>query len=289
MGRRDERRVGLDARQQIGPQAVLVDRHRHDLQPRVREHPAVDEEARVLDDDPPRAATQQRPRQQRQPLRQPAHDQQPRRLGGDAARPPEVARQRHAQGCGAAGIGIAEGGVGQLAGGGPQRARPRCAREGGEIGHAGVEVLRHRPLRQRGRRRLDSSSPSPRRRSPRRDASSGSPRRSAARTPRRRPRARRRAAAPARASPGAACRPPGASPRIRSRSSRSSCVCSGTAPAPPLRSSVNSSSTSGPFRRPWFGPVEWSASGVRYRPVDQTTIRRTAWLIRTRSPSSAAA
>ncbi len=148
---RHEQRVGGDVGERVGAQAVCVDGDRNWLESAVCDDTAMDEEARVLDGDPSRAAGVQRAADERDPLCQAARDKRPLSAGGDTAGAPEVARERDPQLRCADRICVPERRVGHVPHDGAQRAQPCRAREACEVRHAGVEVLRQRAREPGGR------------------------------------------------------------------------------------------------------------------------------------------
>ena len=214
---RDEHRVGV---QRTGVDAVLVDRHAHDLEPgRADRGPRV-VERRILDRDPASAPRRQRPARQPQALRVAAGDDE--RGRSDAAHPHEVRGEFGAEFGIAVRLAVVERRVGHRRQHLPERRRPRAPGEGGEVrrgrgeveprGREGPSVAAGSRASAAGRRRARRRRPAPRARpAPPRGASRSSPRRRSARTPRSPPRATRRAPRRARATRAAAC------PRVRRR------------------------------------------------------------------------
>ncbi len=159
VGGGDDHRVGRHRGQGGDVDAVVVDRHRHHLEPLGFDRPAGQRVARVLDRDAAAAAPAQQLAEQPQALLVAGGHHHPLRRGHRGPHPPEVLGEGDPQLGGAGELAVAEAGVGQPSEGAPQRPAPGAAREQREVGGAGEEVdagdrRRHRGrLRERGRGR----------------------------------------------------------------------------------------------------------------------------------------
>ena len=141
----DDHRV--DVAELVDLEAVLVDSDRDGLQAGALRDLVLLRVARVLDRDPLRAVVGQRAADRALSLPEAVGDDDAAGVGDDAAHAAEVVGQRGAQRLVAARVAVAEVGVGEGVQRGAQRAQPGRAREGGDVGDAGAEVVARRDHR----------------------------------------------------------------------------------------------------------------------------------------------
>ena len=126
--------------ERVDIEAVRIDGHAGERPCPRREHRAMRRKARVLHGDRARAATGERPPQQRQPLGGARAHHHRVRIGHHAAHASQVSGELAAQLGRATPVRVGERARGGRAQHVAQRPRPQRARERGEVGRAGKEV-----------------------------------------------------------------------------------------------------------------------------------------------------
>ena len=140
MGGGHRHRVGALGREGVHAHAVLVDRHRHGVEPGRLELPAARRAPGVLHGDPAPAAGDERAPEERHPLGHARGHDHALGVGRHAAYAAEVGGKRATQLGRAARIAVVEPRVGRVAERAPDRGEPGRAREERHVGPAGPEV-----------------------------------------------------------------------------------------------------------------------------------------------------
>ena len=130
-----------DAVERVDAQALLVDGHRHDLEPRLLDREPVRVPARVLDRDALGALPAQPPAERREAGAEAAAHDHVLGVGGGAAHPRELRGERLAQLRHAARVGLAERRERRRTDRRPDRAQPRVGGKAGQVGNARPQVV----------------------------------------------------------------------------------------------------------------------------------------------------
>jgi len=138
--RRDDHGSGGGGREPVDPQAIGIDGDRDGRQPGCGELVAARGAPGILDRDPGRPARDERPCEQRHPLRHAGGHEHVPGIAGHAPHSAEVPDERTSQLGGAARIAVVEAGVGRVTQATAYRRQPTRPGEQRHVGRAGAEI-----------------------------------------------------------------------------------------------------------------------------------------------------